>query len=350
MHMADALISPTVGLTMIAVTAGIGAYSSKKIENEMDDKKIPLMGVMGAFVFATQMINFTIPATGSSGHLGGGILLAALLGPYAGFLTMAAILLVQALFFGDGGLLAYGCNVFNMAFYTCFIAFPLIYKSIIRNGFTTKRIFIASTLAALIGLQLGAFSVVLETLSSGKTELPFATFLIMMQPIHFAIGLVEGLVTATILNFVWKARPELLEKAFTGEAIGTTYVVRLLRVFVIAALVVGGSLSWFASARPDGLEWSMERVAGTAELTSTGSIHKFFSEIQEKATFLPDYNFKTTDNASSAEEEQSWPSVSIGTSISGILGGVLTCALATAIGFFANAFKRRNNVSASKQA
>ena len=91
MHMADALISPTVGLTMIAVTAGIGAYSSKKIENEMDDKKIPLMGVMGAFVFATQMINFTIPATGSSGHLGGGILLAALLGPYAGFLTMAPI-------------------------------------------------------------------------------------------------------------------------------------------------------------------------------------------------------------------------------------------------------------------
>ncbi|MGL5205892.1 MAG: energy-coupling factor ABC transporter permease, partial [Acidaminococcaceae bacterium] len=117
MHMADALISPTVGFTMMMVTAGIAAYSIKKIQNDIDEKKIPLMGVIGAFVFAAQMINFAILATGSSGHLGGGILLAVLLGPYAGFLSMASILLIQALFFGDGGLLAYGCNVFNMAAY-----------------------------------------------------------------------------------------------------------------------------------------------------------------------------------------------------------------------------------------
>src|SRR5690242_7024526 len=102
MHMADALISPVVGGTMLAATAGVAAYSIKKIQNDMDEKKIPLMGVMGAFVFTAQMINFTIPGTGSSGHIGGGMLLSILLGPYAGFLTIASILLIQALFFGDG--------------------------------------------------------------------------------------------------------------------------------------------------------------------------------------------------------------------------------------------------------
>ena len=89
--MADALISPAVGGTMWAVSAGLIGYCSKKVKDNMDDITIPLMGVMGAFIFAAQMINFTIPGTGSSGHLGGGMILAILLGPYAGFLTMASV-------------------------------------------------------------------------------------------------------------------------------------------------------------------------------------------------------------------------------------------------------------------
>ena len=110
MHMADALLSPAVGGTMWAASALSIAYSSKKLRSEADDRKVPLMGVLGAFVFAAQMINFTIPATGSSGHLGGGLLLAILLGPHAAFLTIASVLVVQALFFADGGLLALGCK------------------------------------------------------------------------------------------------------------------------------------------------------------------------------------------------------------------------------------------------
>jgi len=117
MHMADALISPAVGGTVWAATAGLTVYSARKLKQEMDDRKLPLMGVLGAFVFAAQMINFTIPATGSSGHLGGGMILAILLGPYAAFLTMASVLTVQALFFADGGLLALGCNIFNLGFF-----------------------------------------------------------------------------------------------------------------------------------------------------------------------------------------------------------------------------------------
>jgi len=345
MHMADALISPVVGGTMLAATAGVAAYSIKKIQNDMDEKKIPLMGVMGAFVFTAQMINFTIPGTGSSGHLGGGMLLAILLGPYAGFLTMASILLIQALFFGDGGLLAYGCNVFNLGFYTCFIAYPFIYKWFTRKGVTSKSIFGASMTSALIGLQMGAFSVVLETLLSGKTELPFGTFVLMMQPIHLAIGVVEGFVTAAVVTFIWRTRPEIIEKAAIGQALGNISMKKVFTSLVIAIAVVGGGLSWFASANPDGLEWSMEKTAGTAELKAPDGIHKTLSEIQSKTAFLPDYSFKTNESENKkepvAQAEEAWPAVSAGTSISGIVGGALTLAFAALTGFAISAAKKK---------
>ncbi|MDD4200115.1 MAG: energy-coupling factor ABC transporter permease, partial [Eubacteriales bacterium] len=228
MHMADALVSPEVGGVMMAATVGVAAYSIKKVQNDLDDKKVPMMGVMGAFVFAAQMINFSIPATGSSGHIGGGMLLAIMLGPYAGYLTMTSILFIQALFFGDGGLLAFGCNAFNLGFYTCFIAYPLIYKWITRKGLTSGRIFGASMVSSIVGLQMGAFSVVLETLFSGKTELPFGTFVLLMQPIHLGIGLVEGLVTAAVVTFVWKARPEINENSLARRAIGSIPIKKVL--------------------------------------------------------------------------------------------------------------------------
>jgi len=345
MHMADALISTVVGGTMMVTSAGIGSHSIKKIQNDLDEKKIPLMGVMGAFVFAAQMINFSIPATGSSGHLGGGMLLAILLGPYAGFLTMASVLLIQALFFGDGGLLAYGCNVFNLGFYTCFIAYPFIYKWFTRKGITSKRIFGGSLVSALIALQMGAFSVVLETFLSGKTELPLGAFLLLMQPIHLAIGVVEGFVTAAVVTFVWRARPEIIEKAALGEALGNISIKKVLKGLLIAVIVVGGALSWFASSNPDGLEWSMEKTAGTAELEVSDGIHKTLSEIQSKTAFLPDYSFKTNKGENkeepTAQTEEEWPSVSAGTSVSGIAGGALTLALAAFTGLVISVVKRK---------
>lgn len=98
MHMADGFISPAVGCTMWAASAAITTLCARKVRQEKEMRLVPLMGVLGAFIFACQMLNFTIPGTGSSGHLGGGLILAVLLGPYAGFLVMAAILTVQALF------------------------------------------------------------------------------------------------------------------------------------------------------------------------------------------------------------------------------------------------------------
>ncbi|MGV8981414.1 energy-coupling factor ABC transporter permease [Clostridium sp.] len=345
MHMADALISPAVGGIMLAATVGVASYSIKKIQNDMDEKKIPLMGVMGAFIFAAQMINFSIPGTGSSGHLGGGMILAILLGPYAGFLTMASVLLIQALFFGDGGLLAYGCNVFNLGFYTCFIAYPLIYKWVTRKGVNPKRIFGASMFAAVIALQMGAFSVVLETVLSGKTELPFGTFILMMQPIHLAIGLVEGFETATIVTFIWKARPEIIEKAANLEAFGNVSIEGVLISILIAVVVVGGSLSWFASSNPDGLEWSMKKISGSANIKATDGIHKTLLTIQSKTAVLPKYNFKTKIGESkkelAAQAEKSGSTINAGKSVSGIVGGTLTLALTVFTGFIINVLKRK---------
>lgn len=348
MHMADALISPAVGGTMLAIATGVGAYSVKKVQNDMDESKIPLMGVMGAFVFAAQMINFSIPGTGSSGHLGGGMLLAILLGPYAGFLTMASILLIQALFFGDGGLLAYGCNVFNLGFYTCFIAYPFIYKRFVRKGINPKSILIGSMASSIVGLQLGAFSVVVETVLSGKTELPFGQFLAFMLPIHLAIGVVEGLATAAVVTFVWKERPEILERAAAGQPLKGVFITKVLTMFAVAALVVGGLLSWFASSNPDGLEWSLERVAGTAELEPTHSIHGILSEIQNKIALLPDYGFKTAENEAEGEgavieSGNPWPVVDAGTSISGVVGGIVTLVLAAFLGWIVSISKKRKN-------
>lgn len=346
MHMADALISPIVGGTMLAASTGVAAYSIKKVQEDLDEKKVPFMGVMGAFVFSAQMINFSIPATGSSGHLGGGMLLAMMLGPYAGFLTMASILLIQALFFGDGGLLAYGCNVWNLGVYTCFLAYPL-FLWITKKGFNSKRIFWGAMVSSLIALQLGAFSVVLETLFSGKTELPFGVFVLLMQPIHLAIGVVEGVVTAVIATFVWKARPEILEQTANGEPIGSLSIKRILVIILVAAVLVGGSLSWFASENPDGLEWSMEKTAGSTELETEDEIHQALSRIQDKIAILPDYGFSST-NEGNTKPERVLSNERIVTSVSGIVGGFLTLILAIFIGFLIRFFKKKRRVSLKK--
>ncbi len=325
MHMADALISPQVGALMWAATAATGAHCIKKVQVDENQAPIALAGILGAFVFAAQMINFSIPGTGSSGHIGGSLLLAVLLGPHLAFLTMAAILLIQALFFADGGLLSYGCNVFNLAFYTCFIAFPYIYKPLSQKVRSNKA---AIILTAVMGLQMGAFSVVLETLFSGKTELPFTAFVLLMQPIHLAIGLVEGLISAAIVAFVDKSAHQLLNQQ--GRTAGdqrATALHKLMAVLVVATLLTGGILSWFASKHPDGLEWSIQGVTGSEKLEGISPFHEFFTTVQKTIAPLPDYSFKNRDYIAPegliARAE---------TSLSGIVGALLTFMVVLVLG------------------
>lgn len=330
MHMADALVVPAVAATMYACSGAAGGYSIRKVRLENEPKKIPVMGVMGAFVFAAQMINFTIPGTGSSGHLCGGMLLSALLGPYAGFLTMIGVLLIQCLLFADGGLLALGCNVWNMAFYGCFIGAICIWKPMMKRGVTKARIIGASVLGCVLTLQLGAFSVTLETLISGITELPFAAFAATMQPIHLAIGLVEGLITAAVLCFVHEARPELLWGVEKEKKEGRVSFKNTLVVLGVFTVLIGGGVSLLASAYPDGLEWSMEKVAGTAELAAAGSIYETAAGIQEATALLPDYAFKNSESMA-------------GTSFSGIVGAAVVVLVCVGCSYLFKFFKKNVN-------
>ncbi|GAB6082872.1 energy-coupling factor ABC transporter permease [Desulfuromonas carbonis] len=338
MHMADALLSPAVGGTLWAATAGTIAWCSRRLKQELDDSRIPLMGVLAAFIFAAQMINFTIPGTGSSGHLGGGMILAILLGPYAGFLAMASVLTVQALFFADGGLLALGCNIFNLGFFPCFVAYPFIYRPLVGKAPTPRRVLAGACVAAVAGLQLGAFSVVLETLLSGVSALPFGTFALLMQPIHLAIGLVEGAVTAAVITFIGKARPELLAAATVTAAAGAGSIRRIVLGVLLATLVTGGMLSWFASSHPDGLEWALAKSAGPeAPLAPPAPTRQLLDRVQEKTALLPGYQFRASADVPGREEKSR-----AATSVAGMVGGGLTLLLAVGLGWL---LRRRRAVA-----
>jgi cobalt/nickel transport system permease protein len=260
-----------------------------------------------------------------------------MLGPYAGFLTMIGVLLVQCLLFADGGLLALGCNIWNMAFYGCFVGALLIWKPIMKKGATRAKIIIASILGCVLTLQLGAFSVSIETLLSGVTELPFSVFVATMQPIHLAIGFVEGLITTAVLIFVYEARPELLWGVGSSEAPVKEAKLSLKTTIIalaVAAAVCGGVISLFASAFPDGLEWSMEQVAGTSELEAEGGAYDTAAGIQETTSLLPDYAFKNSESA-------------VGTSFSGIVGSLVVVGVMVGACYAFKFFRKKETASAN---
>ncbi len=341
MHMADALLSPAVGGVMWAVSAGTIAHCSKKVSEELDERKIPLMGVLGAFIFAAQMINFTIPATGSSGHLGGGLLLAVLLGPHAAFLVIASVLIIQALFFADGGLLALGCNIFNLGFFPAFIAYPLLYRRIAGDGADRRRMTAAALCAAVAGLLLGACGVLLETICSGVSALPFVPFMALMLPIHLAIGLVEGMVTAAVVSLVATARPELLRANLSPTSDTRRYLRTVTFTFLAFALLSGGFFSLWASERPDGLEWSIARITGGEGLKKGGEgIQGAAAALQEKLAFLPEYTFRKPAASGgkslhvsgagcngAGQGEGKGGRNSAATGVAGIVGGAITMAV-----------------------
>lgn len=326
MHMADALISPAVGATFGLLSGALILRSSAKVRRDLDERKVPLMGVLGAFVFAAQMINFAIPGTGSSGHLGGGLLLAVLLGPHAAFLVLASVLFIQALFFADGGLLALGCNVFNLGFFPAFLAFPLIYKPLVSAQAGPIRRAIATIIAAVLGLQLGAFAVVIETNASGLSALPFQKFVLLMQPIHGAIGVVEGLATWTLLEFIRKAQPDVLVPQAEPKPLWRGP----LAIFLTLALVTGGLLSWFASKNPDGLEWAVARLTAAQDVkTPEQTIHTAAAQVQSQTAFMPDYAFKDQDGKTA-------------TTTAGLLGIGITLGFIALVGFI---LRRRRRIS-----
>lgn len=319
MHMSDALITPIVGGTMLASSGGLMGYSIRSLKVEVFEKRLPLMAVMGAFLFATQMINFAIPGTGASGHIGGGMLLSIILGPAAAFITMACVLLIQALFFADGGLLAFGCNLINLGFFTAYIAYPLIFRPMTNKILSSKSIMRASIVASIVGLQLGSLGVVLETFLSGRTDLSLMTFLLFMQPIHLAIGLVEGVITGTVVTYLYSQNKHMIYSV-EGSSVGSNHRSLIIGI-VVATLMIGGFVSIFASSSPDGLEWAIERTADGNEVAASSPVNQWVESFQSQVAVLPDYGFQKEGTSDTA-----------GTTTSGIVGSLMTLMVTLIIG------------------
>lgn len=289
MHMSDTLISTPVAAVAGVAAAALLVVAGNKLKDSRREGLVPLMGVAGAFVFAAQMINFSIPGTGSSGHIVGGVLLAALLGPWAAFITLASVLIIQCLVFADGGLMALGCNIINMGALTTLVAYPLVFRPLARLGKSKCYLMLASVAASVVGLELGACAVTLETMLSGVTALSGSTFLLLMTGIHLAIGVGEGLATGAVLMFVESRRPGLLYDSH--REVSKKNLKKACLWIGVTAVVVAGGLSLLASADPDGLEWSIAKITGGAELPeAAGGMHAAASKAIETTAMMPDYD------------------------------------------------------------
>ncbi len=248
MHLSDPLLSLPVGLSFWAISAMALRSATGTKDDDPESFQVPLAGVMSAFVFAAQMVNFAIPGTGSSGHLGGGLLMACLIGPRRAFLAMASVLLIQCLLFADGGILALGCNLFNMAILPTFVVYSLIRGWNDPQGLPRAWIVVTG---GILALMLGSGMVGLQVILSGRTSIPLIGLWGFLLSIHFVIGVVEGFATWGILRFLHRTRPRLV-----AHDASTASAARLRMGFLVAvALGLGAS----ASAKPDGLEWALAK-------------------------------------------------------------------------------------------
>jgi cobalt/nickel transport system permease protein len=207
MHIPDGFLDTTTAVVTWAVSAGSVAYAVRHVSRELEERQVPLMGVSAAFIFAAQMLNFTIVG-GTSGHLLGGALAAILLGPWAGMLVITSVLAVQALLFQDGGLLALGANILNMAVIGVLVAW-VVYTGVKRLfGNKTWDTVVGGFAAAWLSVTLASLVAALELAISGAS--PWGVVLPAMLGVHALIGIGEGLITIAVLAFLRATRPDLL--------------------------------------------------------------------------------------------------------------------------------------------
>jgi cobalt/nickel transport system permease protein len=214
-----------------------------KTNKSLGEKQVPLMGIMAAFIFAAQMINFPV-AGGTSGHLLGGALAAIVLGPWAAMLVMTAVIAVQGLLFQDGGLLVMGANILNMGLLTAAIGYGL-YRSVMNKSTGTKLA--VAGIAAWLSVMAGALATALQLWLSGTSNLQ--TVAIAMLGVHALIGIGEALITVAALSFIFRTRPDLLGEGSASAEGGRGWIIAGVVVSLIVVL-----LSPLASASPDGLE------------------------------------------------------------------------------------------------
>jgi len=240
MHIPDGFISVPVALVGWAFMAAMIGFALRQTRDQLGERQIPMMGVLAAFIFAAQMINFPV-AGGTSGHLLGGTLAAIVLGPWAAVLVLTTVVSVQALLFQDGGLLALGFNIVNMAIIAVFVGY-MIYEWFTKRGWQQIGIMVA----AWVSVEAAAIATSLELAISGTSALDVA--LPAMVGVHALIGIGEALVTVAVISFVKQSRPDLLEKSPASSK-----SMRWIAVGLIIALAVAFA-SPLADSDPDGLE------------------------------------------------------------------------------------------------
>jgi cobalt/nickel transport system permease protein len=279
LHIPDGFLSVPVSLLWWALTAVAVAVSVRKVGGELNERQVPLMGVMAAFIFAGQMLNFPVLG-GTSGHLVGGALAALLLGPWAGVLVMTAVVALQALLFQDGGLVVMGANIFNMGVSSALLGYFIGMPLLKLFGGTRWGLVIVGFITAWLTVQVAALLTAAQLVFSGLSA---AVVFPPMMFVHAFIGIGEGLITVAALGFVVATRPDLVQ-TLAGYLSPAALQQKVTPATVAAVTAVGLGMSALAtliaplaSADPDGLE----RVA-----EDTG-----FLERAQDAPFqiIPDY-------------------------------------------------------------
>ncbi len=243
MHIPDGFLNILISVICWVITIAVLGVAVSRTNKSLGEKQVPLMGVMAAFIFAAQMINFPV-AGGTSGHLLGGALAAITLGPWAGMLVMTAVIAVQALLFQDGGLLVMGANILNMGLLTAAVGYGL-YRSVLGRSLGTKLA--VAGVAAWLSVMTGALATSLQLWLSGTSNLQ--TVVIAMLGVHALIGLGEAFVTVAALGFIFLTRPDLLGEGSASTEGGRGWVFAGVAIALVVVL-----LSPFASGNPDGLE------------------------------------------------------------------------------------------------
>ena len=208
MHIPDGFINAPVSVAGGVVAVAGLAYCVKRATVELDDKLAPMAGLVAAFVFGVQMLNFPV-ALGTSGHLLGGVLAAVLVGPAAGAMCVAVVLLVQALF-ADGGITALGLNISIMGLTTAFVGyalFTLLVRALPRRD---SSIVVSAGIAAGLSVPIASLVFVLAFALGGNADLPLGGVAAAMVGVHLLIGIGEGVITALTIGTVLKARPDLV--------------------------------------------------------------------------------------------------------------------------------------------
>jgi cobalt/nickel transport system permease protein len=209
MHIPDGFINGGTSVGAGVVAVGALGVSVRRTAEVLDEKQVPLAGVVSAVIFAVQMLNFPV-ATGTSGHLLGGVLAAVLVGPYMGSLCVAVVLLVQALLFADGGLSALGLNIVNMSLVTAFGGYLLFMALRLVLPRTPSAVVLASGIAAGVGVVLASFTFTLEYATGGAGGASVGTVAGAMIGAHALIGIGEGIITGLTVSSVLAVRPDLV--------------------------------------------------------------------------------------------------------------------------------------------